>query len=262
MAAAEEQKTAEAAKTAGSASAKGSAKASGKKGGARPGSGRKLAGAAPLDAKVHIRLEESQRSLFTSLGGVKWLRRVLDRIEAMINKAGAAPADLESPAVIGVLPQTIEPLLVERAKERGDLSQEDEAQTLRASGLRQYDAAEVIYGRKTAAGERRSERRIYVLRAAGDAMIDAGIGAGDLVVVDAARVPKSGDIACARINGELSIRRIFFTGDDPSSAADLRLEAENAAAPHETIRPTAWLRVNVEGTVVSAVKPLARNVKV
>ena len=45
MAAAEEQKTTEAAKTAGSASAKGSAKASGKKGGARPGSGRKLVAA-------------------------------------------------------------------------------------------------------------------------------------------------------------------------------------------------------------------------
>ena len=243
-----------------------------KKGGARPGSGRKLVGATPLDAKLHIRLEVRQRTLFTQLGGVKWLRGVLDRIEGLLKSAVTPPADLESPEVIGVLPQMLEPILVERAKAQGDvddvkgaaLANGNEVQAgasqasapLRATGLRVYDAAEVLYGRKTAAGERRSERRIFLLRAAGDAMIDAGICAGDIVVVDAARTPKSGDIACVRMNGALLLRRIFFSGSDPAAAGDLRLLAENSFAPYAAIEEKPWQRIAIEGTVVSAVKPL------
>ena len=233
----------------------------------QPGAGRKLTGAAPLDAKVHIRLEVEQRDLFSQLGGVKWLRGALARIKTLLDRESEPPADLESPEVLGVLPQTLEALLLARVREAGDVEEAGERSSdgdLRPSGLRQYDAAEVLFGRKTLPGERRSERRLFVLRAAGDAMIDAGIGAGDIVVVDAARRPKSGEIVCMRVNGARAIRRIFFdeaavgAQDDPLEAPGVRFVTENSAAPYAEMRPEPWQRFEIEGTVVSAVTGLLR----
>ncbi len=238
-----------------------------RRGGARPGAGRKLTGAAPLDAKVHIRLEVEQRDLFSQLGGVKWLRGALARIKTLLDRESEPPADLESPEVLGVLPQTLEALLLARVREAGDVEEAGERSSdgdLRPSGLRQYDAAEVLFGRKTLPGERRSERRLFVLRAAGDAMIDAGIGAGDIVVVDAARRPKSGEIVCMRVNGARAIRRIFFdeaavgAQDDLLEAPGVRFVTENSAAPYAEMRPEPWQRFEIEGTVVSAVTGLLR----
>lgn len=48
----------------------------------------------------------------------------------------------------------------------------------------------------------------YFVRATGDSMIDAGIGNGDLLVVDSARTARHGDIIIAAIDGEFTVKRL------------------------------------------------------
>ena len=54
----------------------------------------------------------------------------------------------------------------------------------------------------------------FVARVVGDSMKDAGIFAGDLVVINRARTPASGDIVLALLDGEFTIKRYFHRGRD------------------------------------------------
>ena len=46
------------------------------------------------------------------------------------------------------------------------------------------------------------------MKAAGDSMIDAGIGDGDLLIVDSARTAQHGDIVIAAVEGEFTVKRL------------------------------------------------------
>ncbi|MEG1213993.1 MAG: translesion error-prone DNA polymerase V autoproteolytic subunit [Leclercia sp.] len=46
----------------------------------------------------------------------------------------------------------------------------------------------------------------YFVKAAGDSMIDAGIGDGDLLIVDSARTAEHGDIVIAAVEGEFTVK--------------------------------------------------------
>lgn len=48
----------------------------------------------------------------------------------------------------------------------------------------------------------------YFVRAQGDAMIDAGIYPGDVLVVDRSLTAKHGDIVIAALNGELTVKKL------------------------------------------------------
>jgi DNA polymerase V len=48
----------------------------------------------------------------------------------------------------------------------------------------------------------------YFLKAAGDSMIDAGIGDGDLLVVDSSITADHGDIVIAAVEGEFTVKRL------------------------------------------------------
>ncbi|HEV2353317.1 MAG TPA: S24 family peptidase [Puia sp.] len=48
----------------------------------------------------------------------------------------------------------------------------------------------------------------YYLRVNGDAMIDAGISSGDVVIVDRAAKAANGKVVIASLNGEMLIRRL------------------------------------------------------
>ncbi|MTH47211.1 translesion error-prone DNA polymerase V autoproteolytic subunit [Intestinirhabdus alba] len=48
----------------------------------------------------------------------------------------------------------------------------------------------------------------YFVRAAGDSMIDGGIGDGDLLVVDSAYRAAHGDIVVAAIDGEFTVKQL------------------------------------------------------
>lgn len=48
----------------------------------------------------------------------------------------------------------------------------------------------------------------YFVRAIGDSMNGAGIGSGDLLVVDSARSAQHGDIVIAAVDGEFTVKRL------------------------------------------------------
>jgi len=48
----------------------------------------------------------------------------------------------------------------------------------------------------------------YFVRAAGDSMVEGGIGDGDLLVVDSALRPKHGDIVIASVEGEFTVKQL------------------------------------------------------
>lgn len=48
----------------------------------------------------------------------------------------------------------------------------------------------------------------YFVKAAGDSMIDAGIGDGDLLVVDSAYRATHGDIVIAAVEGEFTVKQL------------------------------------------------------
>ncbi len=54
----------------------------------------------------------------------------------------------------------------------------------------------------------RNKPATFVMRVSGDAMVDAGIGNGDIVVVDRSLKAVNGKIVIAVLNGEMLIRRL------------------------------------------------------
>lgn len=62
----------------------------------------------------------------------------------------------------------------------------------------------------------------YFVKSSGDSMRDAGIGEGDLLVVDSSRKPSHGDIVIAAVDGEFTVKRlqlhpiVMLKPDNPS----------------------------------------------
>ncbi|MBI6119637.1 translesion error-prone DNA polymerase V autoproteolytic subunit [Salegentibacter maritimus] len=54
----------------------------------------------------------------------------------------------------------------------------------------------------------RNKEATFFGRAEGDSMIDAGIGNGDLLVIDKSLSPKNNDIAVCFLDGEFTVKRI------------------------------------------------------
>ncbi|MGI8547190.1 MAG: LexA family protein [Gemmatimonadaceae bacterium] len=48
----------------------------------------------------------------------------------------------------------------------------------------------------------------FLVRVAGDSMIEAGIHSGDLLIVDRSITPASGRVVVAALNGELTVKRL------------------------------------------------------
>lgn len=65
----------------------------------------------------------------------------------------------------------------------------------------------------------------YYVRAAGDSMTGAGIFPGDILVVDRALTPRSGDIVVAVLDGGMTVKRLDTDG------RSCRLCPENSAYP-------------------------------
>lgn len=56
----------------------------------------------------------------------------------------------------------------------------------------------------------RNKAATFFMRVSGQAMVEAGIGHGDVVIVDRSLKPRSGQIVIAALNGELLIRRLEY----------------------------------------------------
>lgn len=84
----------------------------------------------------------------------------------------------------------------------------------------------------------------FMLTVSGDSMIDAGIHPGDLVLVERGRVPRSGDIVVAQVDGEWTLK--YYVKD----RSGIRLDPANRK--YRTIKPRQNL--NLGGIVRGVVR--------
>jgi len=86
------------------------------------------------------------------------------------------------------------------------------------------------------------------MRVAGDAMREAGIDSGDVVLVDRAITPAHGHVVIAVVDDEFVCRRLFKQGDD------LLLQAADGSGadivPHDGQELQVW------GVVTHAIKAM------
>jgi repressor LexA len=82
----------------------------------------------------------------------------------------------------------------------------------------------------------------FLLKVSGDSMSGAGILPGDMVLVDKGRVPKSGDIVIAEVDGEWTMKYLRKRGDSVTLIP--------ANPKYQPIRPKKELKI---GGVVTAV---------
>lgn len=89
----------------------------------------------------------------------------------------------------------------------------------------------------------------YFIRARGESMIGAGIGDGDILVVDRSLTARHGDIIIAAVSGEFTVKRLDMRPDAP-----IRLLPENPAYTPITLTPE--LNAEFFGVVTHCLKNL------
>ena len=94
----------------------------------------------------------------------------------------------------------------------------------------------------------RHPQATFMMRTAGDAMCDAGISDGDVLVVDRALSPHDGNVVVAVVDGDLICRRLFNQG------GVVKLEA--AAIGHRDIDIGEGQPLEVWGVVTMVIKSL------
>jgi len=92
----------------------------------------------------------------------------------------------------------------------------------------------------------------YVMRAAGDAMRDAGIDSGDVLLVDRAINPAHGHVVIAIVDGELICRRLWKQED----RGRIHVRLQSAHPEHRDITIGADDEIEVWGVVTTVVKSL------
>ncbi|MDR1925166.1 MAG: S24 family peptidase [Planctomycetaceae bacterium] len=85
----------------------------------------------------------------------------------------------------------------------------------------------------------------FLLRVSGNSMINAGIFADDILIVDRSLSPKSGDIVVAVIDGEFNVRRVVVNGK--------KIELRAANPKYKSIKFAEKSELNVWGVVKSVV---------
>ena len=86
-------------------------------------------------------------------------------------------------------------------------------------------------------------------RVKGDSMIDVGIEAGDIAVIDRSISPEHGDVVVAYLNGEFNVKRLDLTHKDEGY---IELKSENPKGPHFRINENDDFEV--WGVVVYTIK--------
>ena len=94
----------------------------------------------------------------------------------------------------------------------------------------------------------RNPQASFMMRVTGEAMHDAGIGDGDLVLVDRAVGPSHGHVVIAVVEQEFVCRRLV------SRSGELRLVAADPAVPD--IVPAEGEGLEVWGVVTTAIRTL------
>lgn len=94
-------------------------------------------------------------------------------------------------------------------------------------------------------------REVFAVKVAGESMVDAAILDGDYVVVRRDGRIASGDVAVAYVDGEATVKRVFFEG------GTVRLQPENRSMEPITI-PRSDPRLSLGGKVVGVIRRLGR----
>ncbi len=92
----------------------------------------------------------------------------------------------------------------------------------------------------------RHPQATYLLRVRGESMRDAGIFDGDVVMVDRAIAPRSGQVVVAVIDGEFVCKTLY------QRAGRIKLKAANVTFPD--ITPKDGQTLEIWGVVVAAIK--------
>lgn len=90
------------------------------------------------------------------------------------------------------------------------------------------------------------EDETFLMRVAGPSMTEYGIEDGDLIVVDRAKIPHSGNIVVAVVDGEYTVKALYQTNDE------LMLKAGNRDYPDIVLREGQILEI--WGVVASCIK--------
>ena len=178
-------------------------------GGTRIGAGRKPTEDKAFEKMLNIRVSIRQKEAFNELGGAKWLRETLDetRSASEITLPGLMGVKAQSKASIPFANYSVQAGFPSPAEDYIDKS---------------VDFNELLIA---------NEPATFVLRAAGESMIDAGIHPGDLLVVDRSRTPKNQDIVIMQINNEFTVKRLI------KEKETIYLKAENASKLYSDIYP-------------------------
>ena len=89
-------------------------------------------------------------------------------------------------------------------------------------------------------------RNTYVLKVAGDSMVDDGILDGDLIVVEERPEPNNGDMVVASIDGEATVKRFYREG-----RGTVRLEPANPRYKPIVVRDRD---LQIRGVVVAVLR--------
>jgi DNA polymerase V len=94
----------------------------------------------------------------------------------------------------------------------------------------------------------RHPQSTFVMRASGQAMTEAGIGNGDVLLVDRVIKAEHGSVVIAVVDGELVCRRLFKRG------GSMKLEATTPG--HGDLIPGEGAQIEVWGVVTTVIKSL------
>ncbi len=195
------------------------------RGGRREGSGRKPI---PNGVSVNLLLTPEQKDTLKKVGGRQWLRGTLDslRLNALPKEAlliegeaeGAFRIPFQDFSVQAGFPSPAESY----AHDKVDLNKL----------LVDVPAA------------------TFLVKAAGDSMISAGIDDGDLLVLDRSKQARHGDIVIMRINDDFTVKRLF------NKDGVLKLEPSSPDPVFKDIYPNEDDEWAVVGVVTYVIKHL------
>lgn len=94
----------------------------------------------------------------------------------------------------------------------------------------------------------------FLLRVAGDSMIEAGIFDGDMLIVDRAIRPVHGQVVVAIVDGDFTVKYLY------SKLGKIRLRAANPTFPEITFKDGQT--VEIWGVVTASIKKFNVNSKV
>ena len=195
-----------------------------KRGGSREGAGRKPFNNEAMHSSITARLTSDEKQLYSNLGGVSWLRSAIEK--ASIKASPLIPVHVNSHVSIPITECSVQAGFPSPAEDYLEGA---------------IDFNELLIDNVAST---------FVLKAAGESMIDAGIQPGDYLVVNRSREPKNQDIVIIQINNEFTVKRYV------KEKGQIYLKAENSSGLYSNIYPNendTWITFGVVSFVIKAV---------